>query len=1089
MKRILNKIKKSLHNTGSSLILVIVALAFIGILTGALLTAVGYVYRQKLYDYNARSNFYYLDQAMDEIYSSVGAMTMNDLMEAYQKTREQIIKFDPDKKAYVNMDEADANQLFKDNFAKEIAQDTDFTTANIKTVIKNSITNSTIELVDDSSKPLAVKYVYLVEDVTTGKQKPVYKNSYSNTDDASKLAKIVIQNVVLRRTAAYERSTAKGSFQQTIATDIEITRPDFNITFGNNTIDINNLFEFSIISDSGVDFDRISKDILTISGNVYAANDFYNKEYNDYTTAKQKSTYSDTITDDATNIEYKMNKVSNYNYTDSSTTNLYNRGRATNNSVADDIVYKADNLYNGKNDRSKYSGFYIDGGRVSILADKVIVPGSIAVMNGGSLAVYGINSGDLAVTNVWADEVVLDGYSLNTTNANIKEGPSAVFNSNLYVKDDTTINSEFSRFKLDGSYYGFGNSTRRDDRAFIPTTAKQKDTDDANIYQEIVGKDSSGNDIIENRGHYNSSAIIINGEHTILDLSTTKKIFIAGRSYIELSNTKVSSSTDDTVDPNKGRIAGETVSQKTNVYQYDPKIGDYKTGESISVKSSQLAYYPNKASGQIIEVQANDANNNRGYKPGLYFEFSNSSKIKDMTLFSKYFGPDHLVPISKQEEVIGAGTANEKTKEYHYIDFEQAVRNVKFNTAYFTTIPSAYDATVEADITKYADILKQRFIKDYFDYFNFCVNKDSKYKLTYLGYEQDYDDDAYQADTLKLSDTAFATTYPDTDLNILEQDRSNPDREEINKKAVELQNVTNYTDFIAGQVAVPDVGVGLDPSQMYTSGAVTKTNKLIDSTISYDKNVEFTVTIDNDSVISSILEGDTSNTASDVNTGTFVDNTGKHYNYMKMALKDLPDSSPEAIFVNKIVNQNGEGGLTPINYYMNYDKVALLDPSQNKDINPSNLDLGQYNVWASSGDVTIDKDDVGSAEVTGIVVAMGDVYFKNIEKFNGLIMTGGKVYIGTNNEQLTNISATTLCRNIMNEVLSKASVYDTASTDVVKQRNADNAVKFLSLFKAYEEVANKAKNGDYRPDETARNVTSIDYSDVIKYNNWMRNVD
>ena len=56
--------------------LVIVALGFVGVLTGSLLMAVAYAYRQKLYDYNAKSNFYYLEQAMDEVYAGVGSKTM-----------------------------------------------------------------------------------------------------------------------------------------------------------------------------------------------------------------------------------------------------------------------------------------------------------------------------------------------------------------------------------------------------------------------------------------------------------------------------------------------------------------------------------------------------------------------------------------------------------------------------------------------------------------------------------------------------------------------------------------------------------------------------------------------------------------------------------------------------------------------------------------------------------------------------------------------------------------------------------------------------------------------------------------------------
>ena len=60
MKKLIHKIKNKISNSGSGLILVIVALAFVGILTGAILTAVAYLYRLKLYDYNAKSNFYYL---------------------------------------------------------------------------------------------------------------------------------------------------------------------------------------------------------------------------------------------------------------------------------------------------------------------------------------------------------------------------------------------------------------------------------------------------------------------------------------------------------------------------------------------------------------------------------------------------------------------------------------------------------------------------------------------------------------------------------------------------------------------------------------------------------------------------------------------------------------------------------------------------------------------------------------------------------------------------------------------------------------------------------------------------------------------
>ena len=75
MKKI-KKILKKLNNQGSSVVMVVAALGFIGIIVGALLMAAGYTYKQKLQDLNARDNFYYVEQAMNEIYAGVGSIPL-----------------------------------------------------------------------------------------------------------------------------------------------------------------------------------------------------------------------------------------------------------------------------------------------------------------------------------------------------------------------------------------------------------------------------------------------------------------------------------------------------------------------------------------------------------------------------------------------------------------------------------------------------------------------------------------------------------------------------------------------------------------------------------------------------------------------------------------------------------------------------------------------------------------------------------------------------------------------------------------------------------------------------------------------------
>ena len=100
--------------------------------------------------------------------------------------------------------------------------------------------------------------------------------------DDVKISKIVIQNLVLRRTANYQRSSANGTFTQTISTDVEISRPDFNVQFNTVSADNSVLYDYALIADSGIEINKSAASPLLINGNVYGGADFYNKNYNQY---------------------------------------------------------------------------------------------------------------------------------------------------------------------------------------------------------------------------------------------------------------------------------------------------------------------------------------------------------------------------------------------------------------------------------------------------------------------------------------------------------------------------------------------------------------------------------------------------------------------------------------------------------------------------------------------------------------------------------------------------------------------------------------------------------------------------------------
>lgn len=1157
MKKLLSKIRHNLKNSGSSLVLVIVALGFVGILTGALLTAVGYAYRQKLYDYNAKSNFYYLEQAMDEIYSGLGAQTMGYMQEAYEETREKAIKYNTTTHEYENIGNENANRIFKDSFMEKVStsdsyelrrsDDTDPTsevllTAGLGKTLMSFISNlkdptnptdlkkspGTIELIPDN---LQVLYYY--DDGTPSSVRITSKQ----------LSKIIIKNVTLRRTVNYNRSQAKGNFSQTISTDIEICRPDFDVSFDGTTANLNNLFEFCIISDSGVEVNQYNGSVLSINGNIYAANDFYNKKYNDYNGDKDKP--EDSVANqnyrtfmeeeiwnkpDGTSKKYVMNPVSSNTYGSDDLTTLVNKNDLLHS------VPRVNALYDGNNMKSKYSGFYVNGSNVNVFAKKIIVPGSISVMDAGTLNVYGIDGTQVSQADVWADEVVLGGgYQgeyvdddvTGTTVFSNQKGSKANFTANMYIKDDTQIESDYSTYRLNGSYYGFGNSIEKDSRSFIPTTLRNGTK--SNIYQEEFLDDENNKDY-KVREHYNSSAFIVNGQHASVDLYNTSAFYIAGRSYIELSKVKTKKETPKNVKFKTSEDTEVDGKDKDGAYEYDEELKDYKTGESLAIKAAQLAYKPIKSptekkvtrntDGSLSYVDVGDTRDSSA----TYEYFSDLPvELRDIVLFTRYFNTasssdsSHaaMVPVKYvEEEYTKAGTSTKATNYYYYLDFDFAFDNNLFSSTYFTK--DVDEATETKKYIRSADDLSAYFISDYYNYINYV----DEYQL--------YSEVGFMSRHLDINGTCEFDSFDRAVLvNKNEIDDSTTKRTDV------LVDVTNYDQYLAGAVAAP----GNVDSKIYTSGAFTtslnsdKTASLeksdLNSIFRNDDNVSFSVLMNDKQTIKSTVLGETPDTVSstEVNSSDATSAAKlskeyeKHYNYLKWSLQDLPTAKSkystaktESEFVDTLVEKKGEDAITPINYYFNFDKIVQSDSDFHggtTSIEPNDLplatinraggeDVSGYKVWVDYDDVHVSADSPDGI-VTGMIFAKGDVYFDEdptggfpVREFNGIIITGGKVFVNNN---ITNINSSDTCKTILSQCAVKAK--DITSSNVEKQRQALCAIKVLELFKDYEDVAAYYRDLMEHPENQVvtednndiKNISTIDYSNVVRYNNWMKNVD
>lgn len=164
--------------------------------------------------------------------------------------------------------------------------------------------------------------------------------------------------------------------------------------------------------------------------------------------------------------------------------------------------------------------------------------GAFLVVTGGNIEVQGASGSEAGFAtdgnaSLWADGIVIDSGILELS------GES-------YVQDDLTVNGKSSDIMLSGSYFGYGYQS-------VSTTA---------------------------RGPKDSSSILINGAGIKLDISGLAELGLAGQAYIGTTDADGDGVKDDPTDI----VAEDGTIYNTSVNQ------DVRMGESLSIKSNQLAY-------------------------------------------------------------------------------------------------------------------------------------------------------------------------------------------------------------------------------------------------------------------------------------------------------------------------------------------------------------------------------------------------------------------------------------------------------------------------------------------------------------------
>lgn len=211
-------------------------------------------------------------------------------------------------------------------------------------------------------------------------------------------------------------------------------------------------------------------------------------------------------------------------------------------------------IYGGVDDTNK-GGIQIgEKSSVTIEDASYVISDADIVVGNSPLFTSLINQGSKLVIR----DVKEDGKSFRT---NIYAKGLAVNGSHLdvsgrmYVANDLILSGKGSRVSLAGQYYGYGNTNASTNNA----TVEKKDDEGNPVL------DGEGNPVMEDvavNPASSSSAIVINGKDSTVDLLGLTTLQLAGRAYVSL--------------PQEGEA--------------DNGLPHVLMGESISVKSNQVAY-------------------------------------------------------------------------------------------------------------------------------------------------------------------------------------------------------------------------------------------------------------------------------------------------------------------------------------------------------------------------------------------------------------------------------------------------------------------------------------------------------------------
>lgn len=352
------------------------------------------------------------------------------------------------------------------------------------------------------------------------------------------------------------------------------------------------------------------------------------------------------------------------------------------------------------------SGIEVSGPGGTTTVEGSIFAGMDAVTGDGGLLINPANSlaldnarrviakGDIVVKGPASALVVRDmpGEDNRVYAQNITlESGTVSLDCKTYVANDLSLNGSGSKATLTKEYYGYGASTYN---------ARPGEPQDEDGKWQV---DSSA-----------SSAIIINGKNSTVDMAGVKRLLLAGRSYIGQASTMAEA---------------ETYRQEIEAGTRVPSV-PVMMGESIAVKGGQIAYLvPAECIGTVDGETVIGQNPINGEK---------ENDIKEMLKGNESGAGD--AGGSGEAGDADASGEGESSGVFHEVDFNKKVYRLggkslsEFGVTKMEHIRKVYAPYKGGNLLYYYLVMDKKNAEQYFvQYYNFNANKESidRYFNTY----------------------------------------------------------------------------------------------------------------------------------------------------------------------------------------------------------------------------------------------------------------------------------------------------------------------------------------------------------------------